>query len=156
MGTELLFILVLVWLIFGPKKLPEISGQIGRALGEFRRATNQLKWQLESEVRTLEAGTGSTVLPAVGEASQDGAVTHPPSEAEVSAMVTKVLADLTAIDPAAAELPKASSAAEPCPATAPVEGSLEEPVSVPPAQVGLPVQSTSTPVAIGDGALNGV
>lgn len=147
MGTEMLFILVLVWLIFGPKKLPQISGQIGRALGEFRRATNQLKWQLESEVRTLEAGTGNTVLPAVAEAGRDGAVSLPPSEEEVSSMVTKVLADLTAMGPAAAELPKASSAPEPCPATAPVAGSLEEPIAVPPAQLGLPVPSASTPVA---------
>ncbi|MDX1385093.1 MAG: twin-arginine translocase TatA/TatE family subunit, partial [Thermoanaerobaculia bacterium] len=36
---ELIFILVLALLIFGPKRLPEIGRTIGKAMGEFRRAT---------------------------------------------------------------------------------------------------------------------
>jgi len=50
-----LFLVVLAFLLFGPKKLPEIGRQIGRGLAEFRRASNELKGQLENEMRLLEA-----------------------------------------------------------------------------------------------------
>jgi TatA/E family protein of Tat protein translocase len=54
-GPEMLFLVVLAFLLFGPKKLPEIGRQIGRGLAEFRRASNELKGQLENEMRLLEA-----------------------------------------------------------------------------------------------------
>jgi sec-independent protein translocase protein TatA len=50
---EILFILVVALLIFGPRRLPEIGRTIGRALGEFRRATTDLKRTIDTEV-TLE------------------------------------------------------------------------------------------------------
>lgn len=51
---EMVFLFLLALLIFGPKKLPEIGRQIGRALAEFRRASNEFKSQLESEMRQIE------------------------------------------------------------------------------------------------------
>jgi len=53
---EILFILVLALLVFGPKKLPEVGRTIGRALGEFRRATGDLKRSFDQE---LNADPGS-------------------------------------------------------------------------------------------------
>ena len=53
--SEMAFIFVLALIIFGPKKLPEIGRQIGKALGEFKRASNEFKWQLEAEMRQIEA-----------------------------------------------------------------------------------------------------
>ena len=47
---ELLFIFVLALLIFGPRKLPEIGKTIGRAMGELRRATSDLKGSLDTEL----------------------------------------------------------------------------------------------------------
>jgi len=47
--------LLLAFLLFGPKKLPEIGRTIGRGLAEFKRASNELKGQLENEMRQLEA-----------------------------------------------------------------------------------------------------
>jgi sec-independent protein translocase protein TatA len=47
---ELIFILVLALLLFGPKKLPEVGKQVGKALGEFRRASNDLKRTIEDEM----------------------------------------------------------------------------------------------------------
>src|SRR4029453_7321204 len=38
---ELMLIVVLALIVFGPAKLPEIMGQIGRAIGDFRRATSE-------------------------------------------------------------------------------------------------------------------
>ena len=52
---EMLFLFLLALLLFGPKKLPEIGRQIGRALAEFKRASNELRGQLENEMRLLEA-----------------------------------------------------------------------------------------------------
>ena len=51
---EILLILVLALLIFGPRKLPEIGRTLGKSLGEFRRATNDLKRSIEQEVRAEE------------------------------------------------------------------------------------------------------
>ena len=54
---ELLFILVLALLIFGPRKLHEIGRTLGRALGEFRRATSDLKRTLDAEMSSEESKT---------------------------------------------------------------------------------------------------
>jgi TatA/E family protein of Tat protein translocase len=51
---ELLFIMVLALLVFGPRKLPEIGRTLGRALGEFRRATSDLKRTLDVEMSAEE------------------------------------------------------------------------------------------------------
>lgn len=49
-GTELLVILVIVLLVFGPKRLPEFGRTIGKGLSEFRRASNDLRRSLEDEL----------------------------------------------------------------------------------------------------------
>jgi len=52
--TEIAFILVLALLLFGPKRLPEIGKTLGKGLAEFRRASNELKRTLETEVAEEE------------------------------------------------------------------------------------------------------
>jgi TatA/E family protein of Tat protein translocase len=47
---ETLFILVLALLIFGPRRLPELGRTVGKALGEFRRATTELKRSINTEI----------------------------------------------------------------------------------------------------------
>lgn len=47
---ELIFIFALALLIFGPKKLPELGKQLGKGIGEFKRATTDLKRSIEEEV----------------------------------------------------------------------------------------------------------
>jgi len=42
-------------LIFGPRKLPEIGRTMGKAMGEFRRATRDLKRTLDTEISAEEA-----------------------------------------------------------------------------------------------------
>ncbi|HTV55381.1 MAG TPA: twin-arginine translocase TatA/TatE family subunit [Terriglobia bacterium] len=48
------FILFLAFLLFGPKKLPEIARVLGKGLGELRRARDEMKFSLEEELRNLE------------------------------------------------------------------------------------------------------
>jgi TatA/E family protein of Tat protein translocase len=51
---ELIIILGIALLVFGPRKLPELGRSLGRSLGEFRKASNELKHTLEEEVRIEE------------------------------------------------------------------------------------------------------
>ncbi len=52
---EVIFILVLALLIFGPKRLPEIGRTIGRGMSEFRKASNDLKRTINTELALDEA-----------------------------------------------------------------------------------------------------
>ena len=54
-GTELLLILVIALLVFGPRKLPDLGRTVGKAMAEFRRASNDFKSTLEREIRTDES-----------------------------------------------------------------------------------------------------
>ena len=44
---ELLIILTLALIIFGPRKLPELGRSLGKSLGEFKRASNELRNTLD-------------------------------------------------------------------------------------------------------------
>src|SRR3954462_9822590 len=51
---EMAVIFILALVLFGPKKLPELGRTIGKAMTEFRRASNDLKATFEREMHTLE------------------------------------------------------------------------------------------------------
>jgi sec-independent protein translocase protein TatA len=51
---EMLIILVIALIIFGPRKLPELGRSLGKSLAEFKRASNELKNTLEEEIRLDE------------------------------------------------------------------------------------------------------
>jgi sec-independent protein translocase protein TatA len=51
---ELIVIMLLALLIFGPRKLPELGKSLGRSLGEFKRASNELRSTLDEEIRIEE------------------------------------------------------------------------------------------------------
>jgi sec-independent protein translocase protein TatA len=54
LGTQdLILILIVAIVIFGPKKLPEIAKGLGRAMREFKNATEDLKGNFQDEVRDL-------------------------------------------------------------------------------------------------------
>jgi sec-independent protein translocase protein TatB len=61
--SETIFLFFLALIIFGPKKLPEIARQIGKALNEFKRASNEFKAQIEQEITNLEVENRQTILP---------------------------------------------------------------------------------------------
>jgi TatA/E family protein of Tat protein translocase len=58
------FILFIAFLLFGPKKLPEIARTLGKGLGELRRASNELKTSLEEEIKNLDRYPEGTSEPA--------------------------------------------------------------------------------------------
>ena len=51
---EMLFIFLMALLIFGPRKLPELARQLGKIMAEFKRATNDFKYQIENEIEQLD------------------------------------------------------------------------------------------------------
>ena len=55
-STELVFILVMALVFFGPRKLPQISRKLGKSLAEFRRASEDFKRTWDKEVTLEEAG----------------------------------------------------------------------------------------------------
>jgi TatA/E family protein of Tat protein translocase len=68
---EMIFILILALLLFGPKKLPELARLLGKGMSEFRRAKNELKntfdthlQELEREARLEEARKNPPAIPS--------------------------------------------------------------------------------------------
>jgi TatA/E family protein of Tat protein translocase len=56
--TELLLILVVALIVVGPRKLPELGRSLGRSLGEFKRASDDLKrtWEKEAAAERPPGG----------------------------------------------------------------------------------------------------
>ena len=57
-STELLVILGAALIFFGPRRLPQLSRQLGKSLSEFRRASEDFKrtWEREVNLENLEKG----------------------------------------------------------------------------------------------------
>jgi sec-independent protein translocase protein TatB len=60
---ETIFLFVLALIVFGPKKLPEISRQVGRYMNEFKRASNEFRAQIEQEISHLDREDARKILP---------------------------------------------------------------------------------------------
>jgi sec-independent protein translocase protein TatB len=60
---EMVFLFFLALILFGPKKLPEIGRTIGRFMNEFRRASNEFRSQIESEINNLQTDVKPQILP---------------------------------------------------------------------------------------------
>ncbi len=82
--SETLFLFFLALLIFGPKKLPEIARQIGKALNEFRRASNEFKAQIASEISQLDMENQRQILPP--SQPPEGAIAALPATLEPAAV----------------------------------------------------------------------
>lgn len=65
--TELLVILVVALVLFGPRKLPHLSRSLGKSLAEFKRASEEFKqtWEREVALESVEKEreTGRSLLP---------------------------------------------------------------------------------------------
>ena len=67
-STELLFIIVIALIFFGPRKLPQLARSMGKGLAEFRKASDDFKrtWEREVALETakLDFENETTMLPA--------------------------------------------------------------------------------------------
>jgi sec-independent protein translocase protein TatB len=73
---ELIIIFVIALLVFGPKELPKIGKTIGKAMGEFRRASDELKEGIQREMDMAEREQSETSASA--EATPATVPTEPP------------------------------------------------------------------------------
>jgi sec-independent protein translocase protein TatB len=84
--SDTVFLFFLVLILFGPKKLPEIARQAGRLLAELRRASNEFKSQIETEIAHLEVekkyspAPPSAPMGTVPSLSANSAATEPISQ----------------------------------------------------------------------------
>ena len=105
---ELLLIFVVILIVFGPRRIPEIGRTLGKALGEFRKATDDLKSTIEREVRLeeLKKITPPIMAPfeAVSRTEPPAPFSPPPSPAEAPPPDAGPEAPATA--PAGEERPK--------------------------------------------------
>lgn len=70
---ELIVILVLALLVIGPQRLPELARAIGRGVAELKRATQDLKDEMDAEVRKMD----NAIEPASHEKSPGNSKTPP-------------------------------------------------------------------------------
>jgi TatA/E family protein of Tat protein translocase len=76
--TELLVILVVALIVFGPTKLPELARSLGRAMAEFRRASTDLRSSFRDAVEEPPAKPEPPALPAAPQAGR--AAPGPPGQ----------------------------------------------------------------------------
>ena len=126
----------LALLLFGPKKLPELARQLGKLMGEFRRASNEFRMQMEDELRVADQEEQRKKIAAM----------------EAAAPVTPLLAENTiAPPPTAAEYgedhPHLPPPAPEPPAAEPLPIASAGDLNLMPPATGLPVSNSAlTPV----------
>jgi sec-independent protein translocase protein TatB len=82
--SDTVFLFFLALILFGPKKLPEMARQAGRLLAELRRASNEFKSQIETEIAHLDVEKHNAIPPS-----------PPPSGAVASLSVNPVVGEST-------------------------------------------------------------
>jgi sec-independent protein translocase protein TatA len=70
---ELIVIFVIALIVFGPKKLPDLGKALGRGIAEFKRASQEVKDTIETEVRNAEQSIDVAKLKADVEGAGDEA-----------------------------------------------------------------------------------
>jgi sec-independent protein translocase protein TatA len=87
---ELVIILVIALIIFGPRKLPELGRSLGKSIGEFKKASSELQRTLEDEIRVEERKEQRAAV----KADQDSAIeagTLPPASAPQPTQATETV-----------------------------------------------------------------
>jgi TatA/E family protein of Tat protein translocase len=121
-NSELLLILGAALIFFGPRRLPQLSRQIGKSLNEFRRASEDFKrtWEREVNLEDSDRPAENSILDRATErlraAREAAALDAHPTEPATSVMAPSI----TAVDPSLVQprettplLPEAAPADQP-------------------------------------------
>ncbi len=83
---ELIIILVIALIIFGPRKLPELGKSLGKSINEFKKASTELQNTLEQEIKLEEQkeekARAAAVAPPPTVLEADGTLGQPVSRTE--------------------------------------------------------------------------
>jgi sec-independent protein translocase protein TatA len=148
---ELVIVLVIALVVFGPKRLPEMGRQLGKTLREFKSATSEIRTQIgvddiADSVKDIKSGLSLTSDP-------------PRSAAEIVAVAPVAAAAATAVEPAAtvtAEEPPATVTAQQPAATVTAEEPPATVTAQQPAAAAEQAPSAGEPFAAADGDEGGV
>jgi TatA/E family protein of Tat protein translocase len=109
-GWEMVLIMVVALLVFGPKRLPELARSLGRGLAEFRRASSDLRRSMDLD---LDSNPFSTPDPETLPPAQAGSSN---STAEPSSSAATERADAKPDDTGAGDAASSAEAGPPAPA----------------------------------------
>jgi TatA/E family protein of Tat protein translocase len=120
-STELLFILVVALIFFGPRKLPQLARSMGKGLAEFRKASDDFKrtWEREVALETAKAEDNSILdsdqaVPYEAAQNYEEPVVETPDSELVVARENPTLTT-SEPPPEAVEIPAQATQAEPAP-----------------------------------------
>ena len=113
---EMVFLFFLALILFGPKKMPEIGRQVARFLNEFRRASNEFRSQIESEINSLDVTGGTNPRQQI----------LPPLQAPLGSLANRIFNP-----PPAEKLAAAEHAAETTAVAVPSVEAIPEPTPAP-------------------------
>jgi sec-independent protein translocase protein TatB len=99
--ADSLILMVLALVVFGPRRLPQIGRQIGKLMYEFRKASNDFKFQMEEELRLSEEADRRKKQEA--ERAQAAALPPPTQTIEASANIAAVEQVSVSAQPPASE-----------------------------------------------------
>jgi sec-independent protein translocase protein TatB len=140
--SDSIFLFILALLLFGPKKLPVLARELGKWVGEFRRASNDFKMQMEDELRQVEQAermkkieameAAAPVAPALPETTGDAPAATEAVESPAVVEAAESVAGFSSDEPAAEAEVK----------PLPIAGSGE--VTIMPPATGLPTPRNSS------------
>ena len=96
---ELILIFVVALLVFGPKNLPQLGRSLGRAMREFRRASDEFKETIETNLEINEPDPVPSIAPTASSAES------PAGTSGAQALPDSVLDPSAPLDVAALEAP---------------------------------------------------
>jgi Tat protein translocase TatB subunit len=134
-NSELLLILAAALVFFGPRRLPQLSRQIGKSLTEFRRASEDFKRTWEREVNLEDADKGierlgdNSILDRATErirAAREAATTESNPPEPGASVITP---SITAVDPSLVQPRESNPPGETAPTDQPNRQSNSQPDS---------------------------
>jgi TatA/E family protein of Tat protein translocase len=128
---HMIVVFVIVLVVFGPQKLPELARGLGKLMAEFRKASTDFKSAFENEMRDLErqaaeverkkrelVAAAATQLQAATLATPSGAETQPGPTALAAEEADKGATEALVVTPVAESVARSSEVTEAAPAGA--------------------------------------
>ena len=93
---DTMIVMIMALVVFGPRRLPKIGRQIGKLMYEFRKASNDFRFQMEEEMRNAEEADRRRREEAERQRALATAAAQPPAQIEASAPAAQLTAVSTA------------------------------------------------------------